>query len=349
MILARPLAAIPMSLDIKHHLLRVLGLPAVSALATILVAAAFDPDRNWARLRELPGEQRLKLVDTLKKFDLLYTRERQQALRDLDRRINELDPAKRAEYFAVLRRYHNWLNRLPEKKQDELMDKPVDERLSLVKKLLAEYPVPRATTVRFLQITDLGDYSPFELAALFKIWQVLPPERRRPIEKLAALPKRHEALFAWGAEHDSPREIKPADFDDKHWLSKFETFAQKKRPALLFNELKKKQEGIRAEIVRREAINYYFLENRPLPNAVAPERLVDFVAAFPPWLQSAFDSYPPDEARRRLTIVYRLVFPSPLEMKASPRPSTPPAGTNAPRGAQSPAGKRQAAPGISPF
>jgi len=338
-----------MSLDIKRQLLRVLGVPAISALATILVAAALDPDRNWARLRALPAEQRLKLVDTLKKFDLLYTREQQQALRDLDRRINELEPAKRAEYFAVLRRYHNWLNRLPEKKQDELTDKPAGERLSLVKKLVAEHAVPRATTAQYFQITDLGDYSPFELAALFKIWQVLPPDRRRQIEKMAALPKRHDALFKSGAEQDIPREIKPPDFDDKHWVSQFESFAQAKRPNLLFNELKKKQEVLRAEIMRRAAINYYFLKNRPLPHAVAPQRLVDFVAAFPPWLQSAFDGYPPDEARRRLTIVYRLVFPFPAEMKASPRPPAPPAGPNPARGAPSPAGKGRAASDVSPF
>jgi len=338
-----------MSLDIKHHLLRVLGVPAISALATILVAAAVDPDRNWVRLRALPVEQRLKLVDTLKKFDLLYTREQQQALRDLDRRINELEPAKRAEYFAVLRRYHNWLNRLPEKQQDELTDKPAGERLSLVKKLVAEYPLSRPMTTQFLQITDLGDYSPFELAALFKIWQDLPPDRRRQIEKMVAVPKRHEALFKSGAEHDIPREIKPPDFDDKQWVSQFEKFAQLKRPNLLFNELKKKQEVLRGEIMRREAINYYFLKNRTLSHAVAPERLVDFVAAFPPWLQSAFDAYPPDEARRRLTIVYRLVFPFPAEMKASPRPPAPPAGQNPARAAPSKAGKGQAAPGVSPF
>jgi len=336
-----------MSLDIKHHPIRVFGLPAISALATILVAAAFDPDRNWVRLRALPGEQRLKLVDTLKKFDLLFTREQQQALRDLDRRLNELEPAEQIKYFAVLRRYHNWLNRLPEKKQDELSQKPAGERLSLVKKLVAEYPVPKMKTVRFLQITDLGDYSPFELAALFKIWQVLTPEQRRQIERVAAIPKRHEALFRSGAEQKIPREIKPPDFEEKHWIGQLENFARDKRPILLLNELKKKQESLRAEILRRQAINYYFLQNRP--HAVTPERLVDFVAAFPSWLQSTFDPYPPDEARRRLTIVYRLVFPFPAEMKASPRPSIPSAGPNPPRGAPSPAGKGQAAPGTSPF
>ncbi|MFI5460379.1 MAG: hypothetical protein ACHRXM_33600 [Isosphaerales bacterium] len=335
-----------MSLDIKNHLIRVFGLPAISALATILIAAAFDPDRNWVRLRALPGEQRLKLVETLKKFDLIYTREQQQALRDLDRRLNELEPAEQIKYFAVLRRYHNWLNRLPEKKQDELKEKPPGERLSLVKKLVAEYPVPKMKTARFLQITDLGDYSPFELAALFKIWQVLTPAQRRAIELVPAIPKRHDALFKSGVEQKIPGEIRPPDYEETRSVGQLEKFASK-RPILLFNELKKKQEAVRTEILRRQAINYYFIQNRP--HAVTPERLVDFVAAFPSWLQSTFDPYPPDEARRRLTIVYRLVFPFPAEMKASQRPSTPAAGPNASRGAPSPSGKGQAAPGTSPF
>jgi len=339
-----------MSLEIKHHPLRVWGLAAISAVATILVAAASDPGRNWARLRSLPGEQRQKLVETLKKFDLLYTPAQQQALRELDRRLDELEPAKRIEYFAVLRRYHNWLDRLPEKKQTELSDASPSERLSLVKKLIAVYPLPKTRTARFLQIMDLGDYSPFELAALFKIWQVLKPERQREIERMAAIPKRHAALFSSGAEQNISKEIRPRNFDEKRWAGELESFARK-RPALLLNDLKKKEETIRGEILRRQAINYYFLENRP--HAVTPERLVDFLAAFPPWLESAFDPYPPDEARRRLTIVYRLVFPFPAEMKEAPRPSVPQAGArsgpNPGRGAAGPAGKGQAAPGNSPF
>jgi hypothetical protein len=341
-----------MSSEIKHHRLRVWGLAAISAVATILVAAAVDPGRNWSRLRALPGEQRQKLAETLKKFDLLYTREQQQAVRDLDRRLAELEPAKRIEYFAVLHRYHNWLNRLPENKQAELSDTSPSERLSLVKKLVADYPIPKTRTARFLQIMDLGDYSPFELAALFKIWQVVKPERRSEIERIAALPKRHAVLFELGAAQDISQEIRPPNFDEKHWTGQFESFAHaNKRAGLLLNDLKKKQESIRGEVLRRQAINYYFLENRP--RAVTEERLSDFLAAFPPWLQSAFDPYTPDEARRRLTIVYRLVFPFPAEIKEAPRPSTPQAGARSGadpgRGAPSPAGKGQTAPGSSPF
>jgi hypothetical protein len=340
-----------MSLDIKHHPVRLCGLAAISAVATMLVAAVADPGGNWTRLRALPSDQRQKLSESLKKFDLLYTPAQQESIRDLDRRLNELDPAKRSEYFAVLRRYHNWLNRLPEKRQTELTDAPASERLAMVKKLLDDYPVPRTKTGQLLQIMDVGDYSPFELAALFKIWQGLKPEQQSQIARIAAIAKRHAAMFELGAEQKIAAEIRPPEFDEKRWAGEFESFARAKRPLLLLADVKKKQEPMRGEILRRQAINYYFLKNRP--HAVNPDRLADFLAAFPPWLQSAFDPYPFDEVRRRLTIVYRLVFPFPAEIQASPQPAAPQAvgrpGPSSGRGAPGPKGKGQARPGGSPF
>jgi hypothetical protein len=318
-------------------------------MALVMVASTALPDRNWERLRALPAEQRTKLVDAIKKFDLLYTQEQQQKLRDLDRRINELESSKQVEYLSVLRRYHNWHGRLPEKLQDELRDKPPNERIGLVRKLVSQYPVPTMATARFIQVTDLGDYSPFELASLFKIWQSCSPERRARVERIVNLPKRHQALFELGEEQKIPREIKPPDFDEKQWTTKFENFATNKRPNLLLNELKNK-EAVHGQIRRRQAINYYFVGNRP--HSVTPERLADFLAAFPPWLQSTFDSHSPDEAQRRLTIVYRLLFPFPAEMKPAPRPPTPAGARPAPGRPQetaNPAGPGQAKPGSSPF
>jgi hypothetical protein len=335
---------------ITQHVFRKVGLPAISAMATIMFAAAADPDRNWARLRALPEAERTKLADALKRFDLLYTREQQKALRDLDRRINELDPQKQSDYFAALRRYHNWLSRLPEKQQEELKNTPPEDRLSLVRKIVAKHSVPAMSTARYVQMADLGDYSPLELAAIFKIWQELPADRRAQVERIGPIPKRHQELFKLGAERKLPPEILPPEFDEKHWTTKFETFATNKRPQLLFNDMKK-QENVHAAIRRRQAINYYFVLNRP--HAVAADRLAQFLAAFPPWLQTAFDPYAPDEAQRRLGIVYRLVFPFPAEMKPASRPAGPVPGARAvaspPGGAPKPTGTGPARPGPSPF
>jgi hypothetical protein len=333
-----------MSLPIKHPSIRTWCLPLISALATLVVAAAVDPDENWVRLRALSGDRRARLVENLKKFDLLYSRQKQDSLRALDRRIHELAPNERARYLAVLRRYHNWLNQLPETKQDELNDQPPAERMAAVAKLVMDYPIPKPMTPRFVQMVDVGEYSPFELASFFMTWQAMTPQRRAQVERLQAVPKRHEVMRKVADAKNIPHEIKPADFDDLEATTQFEDFAKaNKRPVLLLNELKKNQAALRTEILRRLAINHYFLEHPPI--AVTPVRLADFLAAFPVWLQSAFDHHPPDEAQRRLTIVYRLVFPAPLEMgmKPPPQPSTPAPDTQAakeePDGSTRPAGK----------
>jgi hypothetical protein len=344
-----------MTVPIQYKSFRKWSLPVISGLAMVLLAAAFDPDQNWARLRGLPIERRAKLVENLKKFDLLYSRSKQDSLREIDRKINALPSESRTHYLAVLARYHHWLNQLPESKQDELESLPPTERMTAVKKLAADYPLSNVQTWRFLRMVDIGEYSPFELASLFKIWQALAPEKRRQIERLPAIPKRHEAMHATAEGKDVPHEIMPAEFDELKATEKFEQFARPNRPVLLLKELsKKKTEGAleaQRDILRRQAINYYFL-NHP-PKSVTPERLSDFLAAFPAWLQSAFDQHSPEEAQRRLTVVYRLVFPPPEEIKSTTRPSAPAAGarpvTKQPAGPARPGGKPSSRTGTAPL
>src|SRR5271156_2108484 len=162
-----------MRLNVNTGATRSWALTAIAAATTILMAATNDPGDNWLRLGSLPRQERQRLVDNLQKFDLVYRAEQQQALRDLDRRINELDPDRRAQYLTAMRRYHLWLDRLPELKQGELQDKTPGERMALVRKLAVEHPVAPAATPRFLQVVDVGAHSPFELAAIYQIWQQL--------------------------------------------------------------------------------------------------------------------------------------------------------------------------------
>ncbi len=328
---------------------------AISALATILLAAV-DPERNMARIKAMPIEERQRLVENLRKFDLLYVPREQQALRELDRHLDELEPDRRAQYLAVLRRYHNWLNKLPDAKRDELRTTSPSERMALIKKLLVDNPVPRADTPQFLKVTDMGDYSPFELAAIFKIWQVLTPDQRQQVDRMVN-PVNRRSFFTKFAERKSiPREIVPPDFAEPSWITRMQGFLQKTRPGILRaveDVEKKKKDAAAVEFVRRLAINHYFAEN-PV-SEVSPERLAQFLAGYPNWVQSTFDSYPPDEARRRLTIAYRLVFPHPAEIppatkKAAggPNSGVAPAPT-APRSNPRPARSDSSAPQKSPF
>ena len=312
-----------MAESINHRSIRKVCLPVISAAVMLLAAVAFDSEANWARLRTLPDARRAKLVENVKKFDLLYTRGQQQSLRELDRRISELPGESRTQYLDVLDRYHNWLNQLPENKQEELSALEPADRMALVKKLIRDYPLSKPAASRFLRRVDLGEYSPIELASLFMIWQGLSQAQRREIERMPAIPKRHDAMNKLAETQGIAHEVTISGFDEAGAVQRFEEFARSNRPLLLTTELRKKKQGIGAElsrdILRRQAINYYFSEHQP--KSVTPERLSEFLAAFPPWLQSAFDPHPPEEAQRRLTVVYRLVFPHPAEIKPQKRAS----------------------------
>ena len=70
--------------------------------------------RRTARLRSFSPQQRNEVSETLRRFDLQVSPEQQKAIRDLDQQIQKLPVEERAHYLAVLRRYHNWLDSLPE-------------------------------------------------------------------------------------------------------------------------------------------------------------------------------------------------------------------------------------------
>ena len=86
-----------------------------------------------------------------------------------------------------------------------------------------------------------------------------------------------------------------------------------------FPFLKKAEETKKqAHVKHRFVDNYYFVEHPPAK--VSPDNLLQFDRALPVWLRNGFDTLPPEEARRRLTILYRLVYPAPRSMpRASSR------------------------------
>lgn len=317
--------------DSMMEVVRNWGLVAVSALAVVSIAAGSDSDASWARIRALPMEQRTKLLQNLRRFDLELTPEKRQAVRDLDRRIAELDSVRRSEYRAVLRRYHSWFEHLPENLQEELLSKPPAERMTLIRKHVVAHPVPKADTPQILRLADLGEYSPFELASIYKIWQRAAANEREKIERLAERPRRREAVFRLGTQRKIPRETLPPGFDEEKekWMADIEDNWRKTRPFFLLEDLVKKKadettlkkfETRRREILRRQAINLFLTKTEV--RSVDPGRLVQFMEGLPSWVQSTLDQYPPDEARRRLSLAYRLVFPEDLKGEG-PRAAAP--------------------------
>jgi hypothetical protein len=300
-------------------------------MAMILVAAATEYDASFERLQTMPKGERKRLLDNLRDFDLKLTPEQQAAARDLDRRISALSPEQRAQYRTVLRRYHAWLNSLPEQRQNELAAKPPGERTALIRKLIQDYPVSLAETPPILRVAEPGEYNPFEVASAYKIWQGLNEKQRADLDHVNAEHTRREALFRIGARPKKgaiPRETTPHDFDEEAWIEKAKSHWGGMRAMVMLETLaktkmdetvKKRVDALRPEIQRRQAINLYVSQAKV--RAVDPERLTRFIAALPPWIASSFDSLSPDEAQRRLTFAYRLVFPEPEEIGAIRKPA----------------------------
>lgn len=352
---------------------------ALSTTAVLIVAACGASARvstALERLRGMSPARKQLLREKVERFELQSSAEQQQPLRELDRRLAGLSEEERTHYFAVLRRYHNWLESLPERDRDRLQTQPPAERWPMIKTLSSKYPVPREDTPYWLKLTDLGGGSPFEVAAAFRTWQSLGPAQRRDIESQPSATQRREKLLESARSLKLPREIRPDGFRLDEWLPKVESklgelratdpessdLLTRKEPraeatARRAQELK---DRVRPLLLRRLAMNLYFLEQPP--PSVKPDRLAQFLAAMPPWLRSTFDTYPADEARRRLTTIYRLVYPHPEEFtpnrqaptqaqaagSAASKPTIPPPLVPPARKGQSPA-RPATPPSNSPF
>ncbi len=312
------------------------------ALVAFAGAATLDVDRTRF-LSKSPAE-RDRLRESLLRFDMRLTPEEQRSAKALDARLGALPDDERDEYLIVLRRYHNWLQQLPERLRDSILADPPDRRLKRIQELAAKYPPPDwrpSSSIDFLQVGGTGI---FELAGLCKAWLSLSPADRKAVDGLE-VGRRKEELARRGRDLKIPRELRPADFDEAHWMEEVEarfrdlrSTASGPRDWLAKIEARFEAGGANADalprarpFLRRLAENLY-VEERPIEHPVDPARLEQFFVAIPSWIQSTFGGYTGDEARRRLTMVYRLVYPHPEEFRpavstgpsvATPTPKSP--------------------------
>lgn len=310
---------------------------------------------NWARLKSMPRERRIALAKNLERFDALNRDERAQ-IRALDAHIETRSPAEQAHYHAVLRKYHLWVQSLPDDQKEQLRRAtPGRERMILVANLRGAQKATLAgsgKTPPTLQLIPITPIPPVECAALMRDWLALKPAERADIEK-RKLPARELALAARksaGTRADRGRFFRDLPDADEATLLKgleadlkgsvdmttwLRTKMEPPKEAVTEKTPKKEAAALRkatltAGVFKRHVLeNYYFL--RHPPKLVSPENLARFAAAMPAVFRPAFDVLPPDEARRRLTVIYRLVFPS--EEMPVPQPATELAKGAPPKGA----------------
>jgi hypothetical protein len=279
-------------------------------------AGAATPEaENLVRLRSMPREERLALLEKLQEFDALDPAER-AAIRALNQRILELPADEQANYWSVLRSYHHWVQGLSEEQRKELNSVPLNQRMKLVSKLRAQDGTNSSTghMPLVVQLLDFSGITPFEMAHRIKVWLELRPEERTEIELMGS-PVEQQRRLASLAQHDrkatGSQGIKKADEDAL--IAKIEASPRWKNSPI--NPLKKADPAKQEKMRRRIAASYHFLENPPA--AVDPTRLMRFESVLPSWYRGQFDHLPAEEARRRLTILYRLIYPAPGEMPES--------------------------------
>ncbi len=314
---------------------RRLAITAIGLFATLtFVGLAPVPEvaGNWERLRGMPPELRSHLANQLREFSLLDHTE-QEAVRTLDRKIAAEPEEDRGTDFAVLRRYHLWLQTLAEVQRAELAATPPSKRMALVTKFLADRKAADKTESSFYHYADFNDASPFDLAQRIEAWFKLTEAQQA---ELARLPEadRLKRMNQYAREFKINVARPP--------LTEMDTLYHRALGSNRFPYLKKAEETKKQVTLKHRFVdNYYFVEHPPAK--VSPDKLLQFNHALPYWVRGSFDTFPPDEARRRLTILYRLIYPQgempdSIKVPASPAPSSRP-----------PAPPKKAPTGSNPF
>ncbi|WP_165246108.1 hypothetical protein [Paludisphaera soli] len=323
-----------------------------SSLGVIAVAlaGAATLEANRPRFLVKSAAERQDLREALRRYDMRLNLDEQRAARGLDDRLNSLPDSDRDEYLTVLRRYHNWLHLLPERVRNEILNQPVDARLAKIREAAAKYPPPDGESRSPLDFMQIGGTGAFELASLCKVWLSLSPADRQRVDALPAGDRKGE-LIRRGRELKIPRELKPDDFEEARWAAEVETRIRELREASAgprdwIGKIESKFEQAGPNIpevpqrprpfMHRLAVNLYVQEHVPA-HPVDSTRLAQFFAATPPWIQSTFGAFPSDEVRRRLSVIYRILFPFPEEYRptastakaAAPPRKAPPGGPSA--------------------
>jgi len=309
------------------------------AAGALALLSAFGPttptDDRWQRLLKMPLEERLLLDRTLDRLASL-PRSEQAAVRELDRRLAAESMEDRENYLAAVRRYQTWYLGLTAEQRDQLQaaDTP-ERRMALALKIRADQRSTSRPPASFFQRIETGGVSPFDQARVIRAWHKATPEQRNGVVAKPEGERRAEVVHLFKTLKVEPlQHPTEAEVDEL-----FERAMKTKR-----YDLPKKAEAAKAPNLRdpkrRLAEHYYFVENPPA--RVTVDHLAEFHKALPPWIRSGFEALPPTEARRRLTILYRLVFPAGSEMKPltpGPNSATTPEPPNSPPKPQPPQSK----------
>ena len=300
----------------------------VLALLPASVVAA-DELSNLRQLESMPRERRMALDDNLERFDKLDSAE-QASIRKLEAEISRKDPIEQERYRTLLKRYHSWVNSLPDEERVELKAADgTESRLKLVRKFRqrekAAGAIGSGPKVFGMRTGDFGLTGPYEAAQYLRIWKVLTAQKRLEIGRLPDRKAQFRAIAAQQKSVGVPpqpfphaeeaRYEAPLNADD-NFKKQLGTLANRITPFAKKTEVNPKAEPPHSRFELRFAEFLYFEEHKP--RAVPQANLERFSASCPAWFLETLDPLSPDDARAYLTIVYRLIYPD-SEMPVDPK------------------------------
>ncbi len=347
----------------------ILPLAVILMLICVPQTTAQEPSENFTKLNGMTREERARMQKRLDAFDAMDRADRNR-IREFSDRIGELEPEAQARSLSAMRRYHAFYLSLPDDKRRAL-DAKTDPaaKLSLIEKYRTEIKTTgRKLAPDAIQISTL---SPVRLRGLarhlivyFSLDPVKDAKERGEFAKLSKVTDRENRLRSL---------IQAKGLKDRQELreklqEELEEFASmeakvRKNPILARRLIQLEKEAAikgtekadmplnkRGLTPRLKDLASTVKDNstknlinlldeqevlRDLEGSkVDPAKLEMFEDALPGWARESFDDLPPDAARKRLKVLYRLVFPEGEEMqpiKAAP-PATRPVPNTQPKG-----------------
>ena len=187
----------------------------------------------------------------------------------------------------------------------------------------------------WIQVSALNELTLFWTALHLKIWFLLTDEQRADLKKLKSRDDRIRDLQTYGRKLNAAGKFQHLR---QEFLAEIEKAEGRREDGNLAKAKKKVKEAtdkknpvpplppIKPNPNTRKAELNFLREHKPAP--VDQAHLTQFEEECPSWLRESLEPLPPDAARRRLVILYRMVFPAPDEIpppKPKPKPPKSPA------------------------
>jgi hypothetical protein len=309
-------------------------------LTLLVLMSASDPSAGIERLRAMPLERRTQLAEKLATFDALPSNQK-SAVRSFDSRVQELEPDKRDDYLKLLRRYHLWRRSLTDAQRKKIDDAPTPTtRIKIVETLREEQRKRVSAEIEkanWIQISSLNELTLFWSAHHLVIWFLLDDAERTQVDKIPDRAARLTRLREIGQKKKAKKAFQHIDqefqSDIDGVIKQMEQQAAARGQPQPKDAIKKKGQIINKSSPFTRKVELKFLTNHQNPKVDA-KHLSWFEQECPNWLRESLDSLPPEAARRRLAVLYRLVFPDGTEIPEPKRKASPP--SPAPRTSETP-------------